>query len=112
MHRLDAVSGGESDVEDTDEYRLCIDDADIKRTEENGTTERGESTSNHLEIESRSRVSSTGSEYSVSPPARELAKRKTSQTLAEAFLEQLPEVITGEDGYQNGSATHEEREIC
>ncbi|KAK4304856.1 hypothetical protein Pmani_023213 [Petrolisthes manimaculis] len=112
MQRLDAVSGGESDIEDTDEYRLYLDDTDIKRTSENGTPERRESTSNHLEIDTRSRVSSTGSEYSVSPPARELAKRKTSQTLADAFLEQLPEVITGEDGYQNGSATHEEREIC
>jgi len=42
---------------------------------------------------------------------KEPVTRKTSQTLADAFLEQLPEV-KNIDAYQNGSATREERGAC
>lgn len=67
----------------------------------------------------RERRISTGSERSITPPNRENITRKTSTTLAEAFLEQLPEVRHTQDDVddmaaplQNGSANHLEMEAC
>ncbi|KAK8738894.1 hypothetical protein OTU49_003722 [Cherax quadricarinatus] len=112
MQRLDIASGPESDIEDTEEYRLYLEDSDSspKKYEysikgENGLLEHGRD-------ESRVRMASTCSDRSTPSPSRETANRKTSQTLADAFLEQLPEVRNYDDAYQNGSATHEERGAC
>lgn len=65
----------------------------------------------------RERKTSTSSERSITPPNRENITRKTSHTLAEAFLEQLPEVRHTQDDVeaaplQNGSAPHVEMEAC
>lgn len=112
MQRLDIASGPESDVEDTEDYRLCLDDAepspkkyDFFSKDENGVFD-------HMGEEGRVRIPSCGSDRSTPSPFREPLNRKTSQTLADAFLEQLPEVRVNDDAYQNGSATCEEREAC
>ncbi|XP_069171325.1 ecotropic viral integration site 5 ortholog isoform X6 [Procambarus clarkii] len=109
MQRLDFTSGPESDIEDTEDYRLCLEDSDSSPKKydysikgENGVVEHSR--------DERVRIPSTGSDRSTPSPSRETANRKTSQTLADAFLEQLPEVRNWDDAYQNGSATCEERE--
>ncbi|KAK7081754.1 hypothetical protein SK128_006189, partial [Halocaridina rubra] len=111
MQRLDIASGPESDVDDTEDLRLHLDDAvsspkksEYFPKEENGVLD--------FVKESRVRIPSTASDRSTPSPSREVASRKTSQTLADAFLEQLPEVKNSNDAYQNGSASLEERETC
>ncbi|XP_042207415.1 ecotropic viral integration site 5 ortholog-like isoform X1 [Homarus americanus] len=112
MQRLDIVSGPESDVEDTDEYRLYIEDSDSPPKKYDSTTKEENGDIDYAREESRERIPSIGSDRSTPSPSRETVNRKTSQTLAEAFLEQLPEVRNCDDAYQNGSATQEEREAC
>lgn len=124
LQRLDAVSGPESDVDDADDYRLYLDDAELK---EGGAValavaaaegrDRRISSCSERSVTPRERKISTSSERSITPPNRENITRKTSQTLAEAFLEQLPEVRHTQDEaeaapLQNGSAPHLEMEAC
>lgn len=112
IQRLDIVSGPESDGEDAEDLRLHFDAGmtsppkklDFPTKEENG-----------LDYckESRVRLSSSGSDRSTPSPSREVAGRKTSQTLADAFLEQLPEFRNSDDAYQNGYASHDnEGDAC
>ncbi|XP_045120636.1 ecotropic viral integration site 5 ortholog-like isoform X4 [Portunus trituberculatus] len=128
LQRLDAISGPESDADDADDYRLYLDDGELK---EGGAAavvaaaalaaaeerERKASSSSELSITAKERKVSTSSERSITPPNRESITRKTSHTLAEAFLEQLPEVKTSPEeapvtALQNGSAPHLEMEAC
>lgn len=127
LQRLDAISGPESDADDADDYRLYLDDGELK---EGGAAamaaaalaaaeerERKASSSSELSITAKERKVSTSSERSITPPNRESITRKTSHTLAEAFLEQLPEVKTNTEeapvaALQNGSAPHLEMEAC
>ncbi|XP_050712480.1 ecotropic viral integration site 5 ortholog-like isoform X5 [Eriocheir sinensis] len=134
LQRLDAVSGPESDVEDADDYRLNLDDAELKDCGTVSLAVAGRdrkistvSTCSERSVTPRERRTSTSSERSITPPNRENITRKTSHTLAEAFLEQLPEVRHTQDDMddldaeeeeaaappmQNGSAPHLEMEAC
>lgn len=131
LQRLDAVSGPESDVEDADDYRLNLDDAELKDGGAVSLAVAGRdrkistvSTCSERSVTPRERRTSTSSERSITPPNRENITRKTSHTLAEAFLEQLPEVRHTQDDMddldaedeappmQNGSAPHLEMEAC
>lgn len=130
LQRLDAISGPESDADDADDYRLDLDDTELKEVGAAAAAaaaavaaaaaeerERKASSSSELSITPKERKISTSSERSITPPNRENITRKTSQTLAEAFLEQLPEVKPSQDdatmtALQNGSAPHLEMEAC
>lgn len=112
MQRLDIASGPESDVEDTEEYRLCLEDDESSPKKYDFLTKDENGVFDHMREEGRVRIPSSGSDRSTPSPSREPLNRKTSQTLADAFLEQLPEVRVNDDAYQNGSATCEEREAC
>lgn len=127
---MDAISGPESDADDADDYRLDLDDTELKEVGAAAAAaaaavaaaaaeerERKASSSSELSITPKERKISTSSERSITPPNRENITRKTSQTLAEAFLEQLPEVKPSQDdatmtALQNGSAPHLEMEAC
>ncbi|XP_047480983.1 ecotropic viral integration site 5 ortholog-like isoform X3 [Penaeus chinensis] len=111
MQRLDIVSGPESDAEDTEDLRLNLDEVESLPKRDSVTREEN----GHIDYlceEGRVRIPSVTSDRSTPSPTRETVGRKKSQTLADAFLEQLPEVRNCDDAYQNGSATHEEREAC
>lgn len=111
MQRLDIVSGPESDAEDTEDLRLNLDEVDSLPKKDSITREENGHI-DYLSEEGRVRIPSITSDRSTPSPTRETVGRKKSQTLADAFLEQLPEVRNCDDAYQNGSATHEEREAC
>lgn len=123
LQRLDAVSGPESDADDADDYRLFLDDAELKEGGAMGLAVSGRdrkvSSCSERSVTPRERRISTSSERSITPPNKETITRKTSTTLAEAFLEQLPEVRHTQDDVddvaaplQNGSAPHLEMEAC
>lgn len=112
MQRLDVVSGPESDAEDTEDLRLNLDEVDSLPKKVDSLTREENGHIDYLSEEGRVRIPSTASDRSTPSPTRETVGRKKSQTLADAFLEQLPEVRNCDDAYQNGSATHEEREAC
>lgn len=102
MQRLDVISGPESDDADDDDLRLRLGDgySSTKKLSENGT-----------DVDSNDETCERLSESEDYYYNKEPVTRKTSQTLADAFLEQLPEV-KNIDAYQNGSATREERGAC
>lgn len=130
------MSGPESDVDDADDYRLNLDDAELKDGGAVSLAVAGRdrkistvSSCSERSVTPRERRTSTSSERSITPPNRENITRKTSHTLAEAFLEQLPEVRHTQDDLdddldakeeeeeeappmQNGSAAHLEMEAC
>lgn len=101
MQRLDIISNPESDDDADEDLRLRLGEgySSTKKLSENGT----DVDSNDETCE---RLSESEDYYN-----REPVTRKTSQTLADAFLEQLPEV-RNIDAYQNGSATRDERGAC
>ena len=112
MQRLDIASGPESDFEDAEDLRLHLDEAVASPKKLDSPTKEENGFLDYSKEENRGRIPSIGSDRSTPSPSREVVGRKTSQTLAEAFLEQLPEVRNCSDAYQNGSASHEERETC
>ncbi|KAG0720777.1 Ecotropic viral integration site 5-like protein [Chionoecetes opilio] len=120
LQRLDFISGPESEADDADDYRLYLDDIEQSEGGAMALTaeerrERKASSGSELSVTPKERKTSESSERSITPPKRENITRKTSHTLAEAFLEQLPEVRHSPEEasattMQNGSAPHLEME--
>ena len=113
--KLDFMSGPESDIDDAEDLRLTLDVADTNSLSKSSSSSKIINNNNincdqdnsSLDNERKSRNSSESSDQDagdVTIPRRDKLGRKTSQTLAEAFLEQLPEVRQ-DVPYQNGSVS-------
>ncbi|XP_076048504.1 ecotropic viral integration site 5 isoform X3 [Oratosquilla oratoria] len=108
LQHLDIGSGPESDLEDTEDLRLKLDVNESSPKKLSLSSQY--SGEDDDEEEGRGRHSSSSS---VVDGSREEVTRKTSQTLEDAFIEQLPEVKCEEEPRcPNGSVSHQEQRAC